>query len=121
MSNLLLRDSRQNTLLIAGRPELSRVQQHLLSKKRNSRNSTADMGTMSTFGLNIHMDHSNLLEQQLQPEHCRLSYGDEPMGMNFAPTEAWQTVPNITHSSVLHGLTCVSRLTIYGKELEFGL
>ncbi|KAF7905923.1 hypothetical protein EAF00_000202 [Botryotinia globosa] len=50
------------------------------------------MGTMGTFGLNIHMDHSNVLEQQLQPEHCRLSYGDEPMGMNFAPTEAWQAI-----------------------------
>lgn len=50
------------------------------------------MGTMGTFGLNIHMDHSNVLEQQLQPEHYRLSYSDEAMGMNFAPTEAWQTV-----------------------------
>lgn len=44
---------------------------------------------IGTFGLNAQLHHTNMVEQQLQPEHTRLGYGDETTGMNFAPADSW--------------------------------
>ncbi|ESZ90540.1 mating type protein MAT2 [Sclerotinia borealis F-4128] len=54
-------------------------------------NSIYDTG-LDAFGLNVHMEHTNTVEQQLQPEHSRLTYADEATGMNFTPTDSWQMV-----------------------------
>ncbi|APA07257.1 hypothetical protein SS1G_04006 [Sclerotinia sclerotiorum 1980 UF-70] len=55
-------------------------------------NNSIDNSDLNTFGLNIHINHSNITEQQLQSENSRLTYNDQSIGMNFTSTESWQMV-----------------------------